>query len=279
MIGFGSKVTGFRFINYFVRNADNALLGYVWGAGPLGLYARAYSLVMLPAGKLNGPITNVVVPVLSRVRDDAAKYARVYLACLTPLAYFQTLLIGCVVLNVENLVALVLGEQWIELVPIFYALTLACVTTGTNVVSGWLYLSFGHVDAQVKHSLVQSIVTLLALIVAVQFGVIATAWTISIVYTISKPLVILYASHPTPVRATDILMCIYKPIVLTLIALAMTMAMVIFVFDPVNPWLQIASRSALYSGFTLVCLTTPWFKNDVIGVFKNARAIRLGKQS
>ena len=274
MLGFGSRVTGFQFVNYFARKADNAMLGYQCGAGPLGLYARAYSLMLMPAVKLNAPIKNVVVPALSRLRDDGVKYRKVFLACLTPISYFQTLLVGFTLLNIENLVTLFLGENWIEIVPIFYALSLAAVTAGTNVIGGWLYLSYGHVDAQLKWSLFQSTVMLIGLFIGIQFGAIGTALAVSIVYTLSKPVAIIYSSRPTPIAARDILFCVYKPVAIALIALAMTVTVILF-YEPNNPWLQILLRSSLYGGFVFLLIAgIPWLRKDVTAVIKNIQLLR-----
>ncbi len=275
MLSFGSRVTGFQFVNYFARNADNALLGYFWGAGPLGLYARTYSLMMMPASKLNGPLTNVVVPALSRVRDDAKKYRQVFLTCLTPLAYFQTILVGFAVLNIDNLVFLFLGENWLEIVPIFYALSLACMTAGTNTVSGWLYLSYGHVDKQLKWSIFQTSVVLLAIGIGLPFGVTGVAWAVSAAIVFNKPLSIIYASRPTPIPSRDVLICVYKPIAIVAIALAAAMIANAFVNQPSGAWTQILLNSGLYLGFGTICvLLTPSVRSDVYGIAKSLQVFK-----
>ena len=42
MVGFGANLTGFNFVNYFARNADNLLIGWWWGATSVRLLTRAY---------------------------------------------------------------------------------------------------------------------------------------------------------------------------------------------------------------------------------------------
>ena len=37
-------------------------MGWHWGAGPLGLYSRAYNLLMLPVRQLALPVASVAVP-------------------------------------------------------------------------------------------------------------------------------------------------------------------------------------------------------------------------
>ena len=59
MVSFGGNVAGSYVIFNWLRNADNVLVGRYWGAGPLGLYSRAYNLLMLPMSQLNAPIASV----------------------------------------------------------------------------------------------------------------------------------------------------------------------------------------------------------------------------
>jgi O-antigen/teichoic acid export membrane protein len=68
LIGFGANLTGFSFMNYFARHADNMLIGWWWGEVPLGFYERGYKLMMAPLLQINGPLTNIMVPALSRLR-------------------------------------------------------------------------------------------------------------------------------------------------------------------------------------------------------------------
>ena len=68
MLSFAGFLTGFNVVNYAVRNMDNLLIGWRWGASPLGLYEKAYSLLLLPIQVINGPLTTVTVPTLSRLR-------------------------------------------------------------------------------------------------------------------------------------------------------------------------------------------------------------------
>ena len=52
MLSFGGNITAFNIINYFARNIDNILIGKVWGSASLGLYSKAYGLLMLPLIRL-----------------------------------------------------------------------------------------------------------------------------------------------------------------------------------------------------------------------------------
>ena len=70
MLKFGMNLTSSSFLNYASRNVDKILIGATWGAGSLGLYNKAYSLLLLPIGEINAPMSSVAIPALSRLQND-----------------------------------------------------------------------------------------------------------------------------------------------------------------------------------------------------------------
>ena len=64
---FGANVTGFNVANFFARNLDNVLIGHTWGDRPLGLYDRAYKLLLMPLQQINNPMSKVMLPVLAQL--------------------------------------------------------------------------------------------------------------------------------------------------------------------------------------------------------------------
>ncbi|TGV78522.1 lipopolysaccharide biosynthesis protein, partial [Mesorhizobium sp. M2D.F.Ca.ET.145.01.1.1] len=68
LIHFGAGITGFNFANFFARNLDNVLIGKYWGEAQLGLYDRAYKLLLFPLSQITNPLSKVMVPALSRLK-------------------------------------------------------------------------------------------------------------------------------------------------------------------------------------------------------------------
>jgi PST family polysaccharide transporter len=55
LVRFGSRLTGFRLVNHLSRNADDVLVGRFAGAAALGLYGKAYKLLLVPVREIGGP--------------------------------------------------------------------------------------------------------------------------------------------------------------------------------------------------------------------------------
>ncbi|MEM1108507.1 MAG: lipopolysaccharide biosynthesis protein [Planctomycetota bacterium] len=203
MLAFGGHVTGFQFINYFSRNADNVILGYVWGASSLGLYARAFSLMMLPVTKVLAPLNPLVIPALARAVDDPFAYRHRYRRALGLVTTASTIPTTALLLIGPEMVPLLLGPNWHQIVPLYLILGPAILTVCSNSASAWLYLSYGHVKRQTLASLFSMAFTVLCLIVGVWYGALGVAFAVSFSRVLSKVPYVAYSCRGTPVCLRD----------------------------------------------------------------------------
>jgi len=217
-LAFGGHVTIFHFINYLFRNADNAMIGFVWGSGPLGLYTRAYSLMMLPATKFNTPITQVIVPALSRLQHSAERYREAYQRTIRLVAAMTAIPTTLLILTAPEILPLLLGHRWDDVVPVFVALGPAAIMAGTNVAAGWLYLSCGHVDRQTRWGVIASVFLLAPIVFTLPYGVLAVAIAVSVSRVLIQLPSVSYACHGTPLRTRDYIKATFFVVTLPFIA-------------------------------------------------------------
>ena len=153
-IRFGSHVLGTQVLGYATNNVDNVGIGAVWGAGPLGVYSRAYQLLMVPINQINDPMGRVVLPILSRVQDDQPTLQR-YLEKTQRVGTFGLGPMFAVAAGVAApLVALLFGPQWTAVVPVFVVLAVGGVFRGVGTVTYWGFLARGRADRQLRMYLV-----------------------------------------------------------------------------------------------------------------------------
>jgi PST family polysaccharide transporter len=81
MVQFGGSIMAYNVFEYFTVNLDNVLVGATYGGLALGLYDRAYKLMIQPLGHITAPFTRVAVPLLSRLQDRADSYGRFTCRC------------------------------------------------------------------------------------------------------------------------------------------------------------------------------------------------------
>ena len=141
MVAFGANVFGYNFINYLTTNVDRMLIGWYWGATPLGFYERAFRMLHLPLRQINGPATGVAISALSRVAEDPPKYRAAYLQMAQSTMILMCPLLIYLACSADWCVQLMLGSQWGETVPIFRWLAAASIVQIATIVVGWLFIS------------------------------------------------------------------------------------------------------------------------------------------
>lgn len=211
MLAFGGNLTGFNLVNYFSRNLDNILIGRYWGSQQLGLYAKAYQLVLLPVQQINAPITNVALPALSSLQNDPPKYRRYYYKAMLLISTLGMPLIGFLFASADKAILLVLGEQWLEVVPIFQFLLPAAFNATIGIGLSWAYQSLGLVNRQLRWGLVSSAINVILFLIGVRWGALGVA----AVYGLSRPIFLIagfaYCYHQTPLKLTKLISTLCPP--------------------------------------------------------------------
>src|SRR5262245_5305024 len=170
MVAFGANLAGFNLLNFLSRNLDNILIARVWGANAVGLYDRSYKLMMFPLQNINSPVGQVMLPVLSRLRDDGPRYRRAFLVALRGLAFVCVPGVAVAAASSDRLIPLLLGKHWAEASPIFFWLSLAALTTPISNSTGWLFITSGRTASMMRWGVFDTIITLIAFVVGLPWG-------------------------------------------------------------------------------------------------------------
>lgn len=143
MLHFGGTVTLNSVVVYIAYNMEKALLGKYWGADAIGNYGRAYQLVNVPTDNMNTAVGEVAFSALSRVQDDPQRLRNYFLKGYSLiLSLTVPASIVCAVFA-PDLIAVLLGSKWNEVVPIFrYLAPTIAVFAMINPFS-WLLFSIG----------------------------------------------------------------------------------------------------------------------------------------
>jgi PST family polysaccharide transporter len=175
MLKFGGFLTGFNTINYFARNADNLLIGWWYGSAALGLYSKAYALLLIPVRQLNAPLGAVVAPSLSRLNDDPDKFRSAALRLFRLVASLSSPIAAALAVFAHEIVIVVLGRQWSEAVPIFQWLSIVSLTQMILNQSGNVFTAQGRSDLLFRCGLINSVLACVAIVVGLPFGLAAVA--------------------------------------------------------------------------------------------------------
>jgi PST family polysaccharide transporter len=183
---------------------DNVLIGRFVGLTQLGLYTRAYALVLLPIHQINQPLASVAIPILSRLRDQPDRYRRYYCTALQGALLLLMPIVSLLIVMADDVILLMLGPAWRDSIILYRTLAIGALLQVLLSANGWLYVSTGRTRQQLRFALVSRPLTIVAFAIGVRWGAegVALAYSLSLVALTIPSLI--NASRDTPVSLRDI---------------------------------------------------------------------------
>lgn len=218
MLKFGADILCFDLINYFARSADNMLIGKFYGANPLGIYDKAYSLLILPITQINAPLTSVALPALSRMKDDPSRFGRFLFSALELMASGTLPIVISIALFADDFVLLLLGEAWMESAELFRLLAVAAAIRAVTNPVGWIFISRGDTVRYRRMGVFNSILIVAAFAFGLPWGVkgVAIAYSSAMVMLFFP--IWIYALQGTGFSFREVIRCLVPAALSCLIA-------------------------------------------------------------
>ena len=250
LLAFGGGVSAATAVNYLFRNLDNLLIGAVWGPRELGLYSRAYSLVLLPLSQVQYPMNGIALPALSRLQDDPDGFRAEFLALYRsvcgpalPIATVAAVLSG-------DAVAVLLGPQWADAVPVFRILAVATLLQPLWGATGWLFVPLGRVREQFRCQLVMVLLVLPGWLLGLPYGATGVAAGFAVTLPLGLLATLVRATRTTPVSFRDLLVAPTPDAAVALLAAAAAFAAARGV-DAAGPLWSLAAGGAAAAAVTV----------------------------
>jgi PST family polysaccharide transporter len=252
-IRFGLNLTGFNVSNYLHRQADNALIGWRWGATELGFYSRAYSLLMLPLGIVNGPIGSALLPALSRLQEDRTRWRAAYLQTLCLITILGAATAAGLYTVSGSLVTVAFGRRWETSAEIFQLLSLSALTAIPANTCGWILMSLGRSDRLFKWGLFASPLFAASFVVGLPWGGKGVALAYSVTMTVLAPIYFVYSVRGTGLAMKQIMAVTLPAIAVAVLAAGLTQIIVPHLAVQ-SPAAQLAVDCAVYGSIVGVLL-------------------------
>ena len=249
MLSFGGNLTGFNVMTFFSRNLDNVLIGKFWGAYQLGVYSRAYQMLLMPMQQINAPLAAVAIPALSRLADSPERYRAAYLKILEKIVMITMPLTALMIATSDWLVLFLLGPQWRDTGRIFMLLGVAAFIQPVTRTALWLFSTQGRAREMFKWGAIGSAVAVISIIAGLPWGAVGVASAYATTdLCVSTPLLFWYVGRRGPVHTGDF----YRTIAPAFSASLCSLAALLFC----RPWLELlrslTARLTLAFGITVV---------------------------
>lgn len=212
MIVFGGNVAASYVIMAVNRSADAVFTGWYWGAGPLGLYSRAYNLLMLPVRQLGTPARAVAVPAFSRLQTDPERFARYYLRCVNLIMWITAPIFGFLFVAAGPVIILVLGSKWHEAAPVFQILVISALGQLLFESTVWLFVGRGQSQRLLKLLLIISPIIVASFLIGLPFGIKGVALSGSLVLLAILPWILKFAYRGTDLTLSRLGRAILYPV-------------------------------------------------------------------
>lgn len=155
LFSFGKYLTASSVVNYALTQGDDAYVGKVLGAGPLGLYELAYRLSNLPATSITHVIGRVTLPAYSALQNDLEQLRMTYLRVLKLTALVSIPAAAGLFALAPFVVSVLYGEKWMPMVPAFQVLCLFGLERSIGATTGPVFIALGKPNLSLRVSLVK----------------------------------------------------------------------------------------------------------------------------
>jgi O-antigen/teichoic acid export membrane protein len=255
LISFGGKVAASYILINAHRNADSVLIGWRWGAGPVGLYSRALNLLMLPIRQLMAPARSVAIPAFSRTQGDPERFARYYLRMVNLIMWISTPIIGFLFVAAEPVIILALGSKWREAAGVFRILAISALGQLMFDSTIWVMVSRAESKRLLNLSVVIAPIIISSYAIGLPFGIKGVALSGSLVLVGISPWLLKYVYRGTNLTLLSLGRAIVYPVSLCVAAVLVgRLALSVVGVEAILPQLLVVALSfaAVYLSSALI---------------------------
>ena len=256
LIAYGLPYAGFSVTETIGRNADRVAIGYVTGASALGLYDNAFRWARFPLQQVFTPLLGVAVSGLSRVKREPKVFRAYVQRSVQPVLGLALPALAFVVVAAEPVVRVLLGDQWLDAIPLLRWLAAAAFVRCFVMVARWLFLAEGRTRSQLRWGFVVAPTLIVAAVIGVQwgaYGVAVASFVASIALAVPETAI---ALRESAVRPRDLLAAQWRPTVAAVVAAAAVQAIADSL--PGSPVPGLLSSGGLYTlGYVTTWILLP----------------------
>lgn len=179
--------------NYWVRNVDNVLVGYCLGQGPLGVYTRAYSVMLFPLSRVSRVLSRVMFPSLSIIQDDLPRIRGLFLRMTRVIALVTFPVMLGVAASAANFTAVVFGPQWGEMVPVLRILAVVGMVQSVTTLVVNIYMSQNQTGLRLRVILPIQAAQVLGIVLGLKWGILGVSIGYAVASLATAPVECYYA--------------------------------------------------------------------------------------
>ena len=193
LFAFGGNLLVSGMFDVIASNIQTLLIGKFYTKADLGFYTQGKQLSSIPSQTLTTIVRNVTYPTLSVIQDNKDQLKQSYKKVIKIAVFVVFPLMLALMVIGDHLIPFVLGEKWKPAVNYFMLLCITGAIFPLYSINQNIFLIRGNSKLYLKVSIVIRIITLIAILITIQYSVIALVIG-QVIATSLNTLIIMYYS-------------------------------------------------------------------------------------
>jgi O-antigen/teichoic acid export membrane protein len=150
LFNFGRWILADSAVNLVTTQADDAIVGRMFGADALGFYQMAYRIANLPVTEVSHVVSSVALPTYSKLQDRPEELRRGFRKVVDYTTLLTFPIAGGIFIIAPEFVSLVLGSDWTPIIPLMRALCALAAVRSIVANFGSLYQATDNPDVMFR---------------------------------------------------------------------------------------------------------------------------------
>jgi PST family polysaccharide transporter len=164
-----------RIFIYLGEQVDNLVVGRWLGAGALGIYGRAYQLLVFPVTLFGSALKVVLLPSMAKLQHDPARLGMAYRRAMALIALVFLPMTAVAVVLAPEIVLTLLGPRWTGVILPFQVLAAGIFFRSNYKISDSMVQATGEVYRRAGRSAAFGVLTLAGALAGLPWGVTGVA--------------------------------------------------------------------------------------------------------
>ncbi|MGD9862003.1 MAG: lipopolysaccharide biosynthesis protein [Pseudodonghicola sp.] len=218
VVPFGAWSSVITILGMLLDAMPRLILGRFIGFSAVGLFARAVSLMQLPDRVLLSAVQPVILPALSARARNAQGMVEPYLLGLSHISALQWPALLGLALLADPIVRLLLGPQWLEVVPLLRIVALSGVALFPVYLAYPVLVAVGRVREMALVSAITLPVSIAVILTAAQISLTAVAWSLFVINPLQAAVMLYFVRRYVPFGWAELTRVLRRSLAVTLAA-------------------------------------------------------------
>lgn len=206
---FGINILGLRLLSFFNLRGINLLIGYFLGTTALGYFTLANRILSIVIEVISSTTSQVTMSAFARLQDNFDYLRKAFLKVTRLIGFVSFPIFFLLAVLAHEVVMLTFGSKWIGSVPIIQCLAFYGLIQSVSLFNGNLISAMGKPSWDLGIRLIDTILSILLVLVVFKAGIIAVSVVYSMQAYILFPFQLIAVKKLIRIKIQDYL-CQYK---------------------------------------------------------------------